>query len=246
MTSIHEAIAARVSCRAYDERPVEAEKLEQLAVAVDRANAQSTSGVRFELASTQGQGAPVVKLSRAMFTGQVFHCIVCLGPNTVLAREQAGYFGEELVLLATQLGLGTCWVAGTYDRETLKANVQPGEEVISIIPVGYATEKTPFKQRTIRNALRGKDKPYEKLVAGDVASTPAWFEAGVRASMLAPTAVNLQPVVYAWQDGAAIATMPGTTRSIQDIDLGICKLHFKLGSQQDGTWEWGVDARFAL
>ena len=37
-------------------------------------------------------------------------------PVGPLYEERLGYFGEKLVLAATQLRLGTCRVAGTFDR----------------------------------------------------------------------------------------------------------------------------------
>lgn len=243
---VFEAIERRVSCRSYSEKPVEQEKLERLAAAVERANGLAGSGARFELVRAAGPEVPCVRLSRAMFSGQPRCYIACICPDDAVAREQVGYFGEELVLFATQLGLGTCWVAGTYDAETLAVEPAEGEGIASIIPVGYETEKTPLKQRTIRAALHAKDKPYERLVAGDVAGAPAWFEPSVRAATAAPTAVNLQPVTFTWENGTASASLPSNARSVQEIDLGICKLHFKLGSRQKGTWEWGSGGQFAL
>lgn len=40
-------------------------------------------------------------------------------------REKVGYWGEKLVLEATRLGLGTCWVGGTFDRRPAPAACSP-------------------------------------------------------------------------------------------------------------------------
>jgi len=36
-------------------------------------------------------------------------------PNS---QEKLGYYGELIVLQATEMRLGTCWVGGTFDRES--------------------------------------------------------------------------------------------------------------------------------
>lgn len=244
MVDIFQAIDERVSCRAYADRRVEPEKLAQIEQRIREINKRE--GLHFQLCGPHGGQDVAVKMSESMFVGPVYRCIACIAPTGLIAREKLGYFGEELVLLATQLGLGTCWVASTYDRESVVYKVAPGEEMACIITLGYAAEKTPLKQRTIRAGLRAKDKKLEKLMAGNVSEAPAWFADAVECARKAPTAVNLQPVVFSWQDGVASADMPKQTRAIQDVDLGICKLHFALGSRQQGTWEWGRGATFRM
>ena len=50
-------------------------------------------------------------------------------------EETLGYYGEELVLKAQELGLNTCWVALTHGKS--KAVVGKGEKEVCLIALGY-------------------------------------------------------------------------------------------------------------
>ena len=46
--------------------------------------------------------------------------LVFAGPeNDPDLDEKCGYYGERIILTATTMGLGTCWVGGTYDRTSV-------------------------------------------------------------------------------------------------------------------------------
>jgi nitroreductase len=55
---------------------------------------------------------------------------------------------DHLVLKATDLGLGTCWVCN-FDTEMIRKKLQLPEciEPIALIPLGYTTSETPPKSR---------------------------------------------------------------------------------------------------
>ena len=120
--NITEALPKRFSCRAFDTREVEAEKLDLLRSEVERANAES--GLHLQLF---GPGEGRLDLSKKMFAGEAPCYLAFVGEDTPVGKERVGYFGERVVLSATALGLGTCWVAGTFDRKTVVAEVGEGE-----------------------------------------------------------------------------------------------------------------------
>lgn len=242
--NLFEATEARVSCRAYADRIVEPGKIEQIESRLNEINERS--GLHLQLYGPRTEGGDAVTMSKSMFTGPVYHYIACVCKPDDESMDRLGYHGEELALLATRLGLGTCWVASTFDRDTCRVEIGEGEEFPAIISIGYAMEKTPIKQRTIRAGLRKRDKPLLKLMAGDVEAAPEWFRSGVLCASKGPTAANLQPVVFTWEDGMTSADIPEKSRPIQDVDLGICKLHFEIGSGRSGTWEWGPKGRFIV
>ncbi|MDI7276972.1 MAG: nitroreductase family protein [Anaerolineae bacterium] len=81
--------------------------------------------------------------------------VACARPDASGHRNELGYFMldmgiaiEHLVLEATSLGLGTCWV-GWFDedlvRETL--DIPPEVRVVALIPVGYPNEDPPARAR---------------------------------------------------------------------------------------------------
>ncbi|MDE6560160.1 MAG: nitroreductase family protein, partial [Muribaculaceae bacterium] len=66
----------------------------------------------------------------------------------------AGYRFEQVVLKAWQLGLGTCWIAGTFKESDFdKGETWPdGEELKVICPVGKAL-KPSVKEKLTRFTL---------------------------------------------------------------------------------------------
>ena len=83
---------------------------------------------------------------------------------TPLARTNYGYLLEKIVLEATELKLGTCWV-GMFDREYFN-DIQIENDLVipSILVIGYANEKMPLKEKIIRKAVSAdKRKPWETL-----------------------------------------------------------------------------------
>ena len=61
-------------------------------------------------------------------------------------EENLGYAFEKIILYATSLGLGTCWLGGTFNRANFAKAVGLKEnEIIPVVtPVGYAKEKGTF------------------------------------------------------------------------------------------------------
>ena len=63
-------------------------------------------------------------------------------------ETEAGYVGEAFILEATRLGLGTCWVAGMFDRATATglAELEQEEEVVALTPVGHPLERQGLRR----------------------------------------------------------------------------------------------------
>lgn len=57
---------------------------------------------------------------------------------------------------------------------------------------------------------------------------PDWFQRGVRAALLAPTAMNQQKFAFTLQ-GGSVAAKAGTGFYTK-VDLGIAKYHFEIGA----------------
>ena len=241
---LQEAVRKRISNRAYLDQVVEPEILDTLEARMREIN--EAEGLHFQLIGPAADTGLAAIMDHKLFATDVKYCIACVGPTDLVSREKIGFFGEELVLRATQLGLGSCWVASTYRKESVAMTIDEEEDVACIITLGYVPERQPLKQATLRKGLRARDKSAHQLMAGEVEAAPDWFVEGVKCAIAGPTAVNMQPVVFTWSDGVARADIPDQMRPIQDVDLGICKYHFMVGSGQPGTWEWGRGGRFLL
>lgn len=126
-------------------------------------------------------------------------------------QEKAGYYGEKIVLKCQELGLNTCWVAMTHGKS--KAEIKKGQKLLIIISLGYGkTQGVPHKSKSIAE-LGKADQNIE------------WFDKGMEAVSLAPTAMNQQRFFFELKNGKVTAKNLGGFYS--KIDLGIAKYHFE-------------------
>lgn len=243
-----EALQKRISVRAYKKKAVEPGIIEELRSLIDEINV--TAGLHFRLVDTSAAKKPAVKLSPGMFSGEVYTCALLVGPEGELGGEMVGYFSEELILRAVSLGLGTCWVAGTYDRKSVEPEINEGEKLWGVVPIGYAAEKTPILQRTIRSRIRAKDRKTEEFVESDYpyASLPAWIRSGAEAVKLGPSAVNQQPVNVVYHGGLVTMRLwKEKKNNMMYNDLGIAKYQFRVAAEESGVrgfWNFGGDGEF--
>lgn len=242
-----EAVKARISCRAYQDKRIDDEALALLSALVDRLNEES--GLHIQLITTDGKTQPMLKLVPAMFDGPVYTYAALVGGTDVLSAEKIGYYGEKLVLYATQLGLGTCWVAGTYDPNTACAFIGEGERLWAVVPMGYAVAKMPIKQKMIRASIRARDRKPHQFVESEVAFSelPEWFRTAIESVKLGPSAINQQPVNFTWHKGKVTAKLWKPAQGTVLNDLGIAKYHFEVGAAAAGLiahWQFGDNGKF--
>lgn len=243
-----EALENRFSVRAYEKRPLAPETAAELQAAVDECNA--AAGLNFQLIDQNAAKKPAVKLAPGMFSGEVYTCALLVGPEGALGGEMVGYFSEKLILKAVALGLGTCWVAGTFDRKSVTPELGEGEKLWGVVPIGYAAEKVPLLQRTIRSRIRAKDRKTEDFVESDYpyASLPAWVRAGAEAVKAGPSAVNQQPVNIVYKGGLVTTRLWKEKKNeMMYNDLGIAKYQFQVGAENAGVrgfWNFGEDGEF--
>ncbi len=243
-----EALEKRISVRAYEKRPLPPETVAELRETIDACNA--AAGLHFQLIDKNADKKPAVKLSPGMFAGEVYTCALLAGPEGELGGEMVGYFSEKLMLKAVSLGLGACWVAGTYDRKSVSPALCDGEKLWGVMPLGYAAEKVPLLQRTIRSRIRAKDRKTEAFVESDYpyTSLPAWIRAGAEAVKAGPSAVNQQPVNIVYKGGLVTARLWKEKKNeLMCLDLGIAKYQFQVGAENAGVrgfWNFGEDGEF--
>ena len=145
--------------------------------------------------------------------------IAIVGPKSLPdLEERAGYYGEKIVLEAQIMGLNTCWVAGTYSRGKCKVEKENGEKLVCVISIGYGM--TEGKEH--------RSKPIEKLCAVPESDMPDWFRDGVKAAVLAPTAINQQKFFITLKGDEPVIT--AGKGPMTKIDLGIVKYNFEAAS----------------
>ena len=231
-----EAIIRRISNRKYLAVPLSAEERDELEKVIAQCNEAGT--LRLQLAVDFPQAFAGMK-SYGMFSG-VTNLIALAGPDSdPFLEEKCGYYGEKVVLAATAIGLGTCWVAATYDKEQCARFVQEGERLCCVIAVGQVPESPGTKEKLIRGVVRRKSKSVAELSKG---VGPDWFMSGVTAVQRAPSARNLQPVRFCYSRDRVTAEITDH-HDWSKVDLGIAKYHFEIGAH-GGLWDWGDGGAF--
>ena len=218
---IYEAMRARHSVRAYEQREIEGEIKDMLEDKIAELNGRS--GLHIQLITHEPKAFDSPMAHYGKFSG-VTDYIAMIGKKDDELEEKCGYYGEKLVLFAQQLGLNTCWVAVSYKKIKTAYMLGAGEKLCIVIAIGYGkTQGVPHKSKT----------PLEVAdMSGDV---PEWFKKGVEAALLAPTAVNQQKFFFTLADGKVSAKAGRGFYS--RIDLGIAKCHFELGAGKE-NFSW--------
>ncbi len=129
--------------------------------------------------------------------------------------EKCGYYGQQMVLKAQEIGLNTCWVGGTYSKGKCKVDTEKGEKLVCIIALGYGEDE----------GVKHKSKPVSKLCNVAEADMPVWFKNGMVAAMMAPTALNQQKFYVTLNGDDVIITAQKAPFS--KVDLGIVKYNFE-------------------
>jgi len=240
-----EAVAARTSRRAFEPRLPD----EILSVRLDKTcrEFRPFSEARVELVRRPADGVfKGIIGSYGRVTGAPAYLAVIGDMGSPRAQECAGYTGEGVILEATALGFGTCWVGGFFGRDAAaaQAGLREGENLLAISPVGIARTSLTFTDRTFKLFAGSKRrKPLEELVeSGTLPGGPV--RKALEAARLAPSAYNRQPWRFRFEDGAAViradkADEPG--KISRRLDCGIAMLHFELGARAAslaGSWEF--------
>ena len=110
-----EAEKYRVSRRAYKEKQLEKQDINNLKELIKKVNEES--GFKFQLVEDCSKLFKGFSASYGIIKG-LNSCIALVGnKNIENFRNKIGYYGEMLVLEATNMNLGTCWIGGTYNKK---------------------------------------------------------------------------------------------------------------------------------
>jgi hypothetical protein len=164
------------------------------------------------------------------------------------ARTDLGFVLEQVVLEATRLGLGTCWITGSYDAKQAgdAVKLKAGEDAAAVCAMGYPAEQGYGRLHTkiIRRLAGG----HQRKPLTDIVFSARWGESWIpeeadpalvtvlKHARLAPSAHNGQP----WRfivDGEDITLALVKPRF---IDAGIVMSHVSLAAAAmdcPGRWE---------
>ncbi len=255
-------IRRRFSCRSYVPRPVEPGLIDRLSGLLS----ESTTGplgtkARFELAFAGEEDLAALKGlgTYGFIRGAGGFIIGAAGPGRN-NLEDYGYLMERAILLATDLGLGTCWLGGIFRRSSFSRRISLGgeETMPAVAALGYAADRRRWLDASVRR-LAGSDsrRPSESLFFDGTfgvplpAGTAGAFAVPLEMVRLGPSASNRQPwrIVrdnrrwhfylqrtpgYAGRNSALLKIA-----DLQRVDMGIAMCHFELTALETGlSGEW--------
>lgn len=252
-------VKKRFSCRSFDGRGLETEMLAALAKLPAGLELPFGNVVRFGVIDRETVRAENLfsKGSYGMIKGVRYYLSALLKKGAQRGWEDVGFGLEALVLQATSLELGSCWIGGVFDRRNFgrALNIGADEILPAVIAVGRPAEKRSWRDRIVRWSARGDLRREAGAVffstdwrtSLSYADLPPWGPV-LENVRLGPSASNKQPWRLVYREGAFhfflsrdkaySAMMPYA--DLQRIDMGIAMCHFQLSASEaglDGKWQ---------
>jgi hypothetical protein len=258
-------VNARYSCRAYRDEPISADARARLAQHLAAHTAGPLgSQARFALvAAAPDDSAALRRLGTYGFIKGATGFLVGAVHRGSKDLEDYGYLVEQAILRATDLGLGTCWLGGTFTRGSFAerlGDLARDEIMPAVVSLGYPAgdgsarihEREAGSRRLPASSLFFAEHLGEPL---ELASGDPWATV-LEAVRMAPSASNKQPwrVLRRGADwhllldrtkrygkGSALFAVLRLA-DLQRIDLGIALCHFELVARELGlSGGWVLD-----
>jgi nitroreductase len=273
-SSIVELITHRFSCRTFSGEPIpEDARAELAAAAASMRTGPFGSRLRFTLAAAAANDDATLKHLGTYGTirGATAFILGAAEPGDKSAGyvggmylEDFGYAMERLILHATALGLGTCWVGGFFTRGSFSRRMGTSrtERIPSVAAVGRVLDQENAREGLMRRSIGGsRRKPWEELFHDGGFDAPlsregaGAYDVPLEMARLAPSASNKQPVrivksAASWHFyiRRSPGYLPRFARSLtgiedlQRVDCGISMCHFELTARELGlSGRWVVN-----
>jgi len=252
--SIEEIIKERTSWRTYKPEELNSEirgKLDEI-LKLKGINSPFGGKCRFEIISMpEFDLEEKQNLGTYGFIKGVQDFIVGAAEESEYSRENYGYLLESIILKCTDMGLGTCWLGGTYNRKVFskKFGIENKEIMPAITPVGVPKNRR-IRERVIRGAIRGnRRKPWSNTFFLGDGATPLSEDAAGKYHLLlemvrwGPSASNRQPWRIIKEKDANIfhfyiisgqGLFGGNYDNMRRLDIAIAVCHFDLTAKEKG------------
>lgn len=227
--NILQAMQTRRSVRTFDARSLAGSLKDRLLEVVGDSSSPFGGEVeirmeRFALKGPQSPG------TYGVVSGATDYFLIGLGDDELSALS-AGFRFEQVVLRAWQLGLGTCWIGGTFKGGSFDRGQSwpSGVRLGLISPVGQPARKS-LREKFTRFAMRCDSRqPFGSMFFDGDFDTPlsseSTFGEALAMLRLAPSSVNSQP----WRalvSGNSVHFYCKRNNSFSVIDTGIGICHF--------------------
>ncbi len=146
--------------------------------------------------------------------------------------ERAGYCAEQVVLNMVSMGLGTCFVGGTFDSKHTGVNLRVDRKILFVILFGYEDKqiKRPV-QGFFMKMMKRNNIAAEKFFVGTAEELARARELCPKldeclmALDCSPSSLNKRPARLRLKDDKLDVFLPDKKDDKQFIDLGIAKFN---------------------
>lgn len=246
--NVKEVIKRRISKRTYEERSLTEEDKKKLLEFNSTLTNPFGVEVKVQYISKE-KGADDVQLGTYGTIKGAKDFLAITVKDQPYAMEAIGYQFENLVLYATDIGIGTVWLAGTFKRKDFINAIEIGEDDLfpCICPLGYPAQKQSFLEKITKASLGSKKrKDWDKLFFLDdftkvlTKADAGIYEDALEMLRLAPSATNSQPWAVV-KEGNKFHffcnyknTLNDDVKKIKHIDIGIALSHFHQTAMSKG------------
>lgn len=201
-----------------------------------------------------------IKLGTYGFIKNPSAYMIGITENNQYSLVDFAYTFQKLILFLTELGIGTCWMGGTFNRNSFEKEIQLDERrfIPCITPIGYPKQKQRVFDKAVRLVVKADNKKsWDKLFYdANFESTLRKENAGllevpIEMVRLGPSASNKQPWRLVVSDDRKIChfyiehTPNYSTKlgyDMQLLDIGIAMCQFDLACQElNNKGNWAVE-----
>jgi nitroreductase len=244
--NIIETIQKRHSVRTYTGEPLRQEHTAQIKQYINQLQVPFGKKARIEWVGVNTGEKPIKPGTYGFIKGASAY-LALIYEEDDFAATAAAYMFEQVILFCTNLGLGTCWLGGSFSRNDFKKQIKPNaDEILKIVsPVGYPSDKKRWLEKILNTDRKHiSRKPFEELFFDKDFDHPlSETQAGIfltplKMVRLAPSANNKQE----WRAVIEDKTLHFYKKpflKFDSIDIGIALCHFELTCK-----ELGIEGQF--
>lgn len=246
---IEQTIRKRKSIRNYSTKEIEGQLQERVTLFISGLSNPFGRKVHFHVLDLRESGEKIPCGTYGVIKG-ARHFFGCSIRNEPQALEALGYELEHLVLYLTYLGLGTCWLGGTFNRASFAQAMKVDEEALfpMITPYGYEAPKRHRLEAVMRSVIRADqrktweflffkdsfDRPLRREEAGDLGHLLEMVRLGPSASNKQPWRILIRDGLCHFYEAKEPKYSAHFPYDIQRVDLGIAACHFDLAAKEKG------------
>lgn len=240
-------LQARHSVRSYKDVSLPEDAVRKIKAEIQFINSHE-SGLHFQLIENDREPFAGFRRSYGAFRNAQNYLAAAIESEYDNAYERAGYYAEQIAILAVSLGLATCFVGGTFSRQHSSAQIRASWSLPFILLIGMPDGgKESLMARITHSFIHRNDSDWKSFYQSENLSLESALklnkdlESALKAVACAPSSLNKRPVRICLDHTTNnIVAFTNKNDSKTMIDLGIAKYNI---CSITGLWpEWGNHA----